>query len=711
MEVLGPLTERNRIYKTLIISAGILTFFVTLLTGGVSTKFFLVMAALIITAEFLFRLYHNGTIFPYLLMLISPVTLLSYSTTADFTIRIISLLFLCYISSAPFIQIRPLRKITKSLRNPFVVWVIPMLLFVLLSIWLDHKGVQLSGDEPHYLMVTQSIVEDHDLSLRNNVEDKTYMDFIPAELPPHMIIHKGKYLSFHMPGLSLLLIPFYIIFKLTGNIISPHLFFRISISVINSLFPFILYFLMKSFFPGKKIAGIWFLSILTVPLLFHSVHIFPELPAASLLAASFLFMFRNEPKPVLAGFLFSLTIWFHVKYYPLLFIFALFALWKLFRENNKSDLLKFLIYPAISSIVLLLFSKAVYGTFNPAGIFPAENYWSTPLILKLKVFAAYFIDQRDGLLFYAPSLFLFLFGIRSRGFLWKIPLTLLGTYTLFHAVTTVRGAHAPVGRPLIFVLWIILLFGFNYYFKSDRKHLFKLLTGMNMFILYWILNYPQFIYQPVFASTSDGGSSLIKFMGSNTLDLTNLFPSFLTNRSTFHMPNIIWISLILITTAAFYSRRVKGFKVSLTAMRSGATIFFLLAVFLISVFPHVHISASDRFRRDGISLFNTSSNFVWLESENCFRIKGNEEYTIHFEERKWKKKISLIIEVPERSSLIIKNKKNVLLRVEKPGEVQLPVNLSEMGTFKLKGKELIPIWIKTGSETDTEFFFLRIKNR
>lgn len=702
---------QGKTYKTLTTAAGILTLFATLLLGGVSSGFIIFIAALIITAGFLFRLYPNGTIFPYIFMLISPVTLLSFSTTADFTIRITSLVLLSYISSAPFIQIGIRSKVSRKMEKPFFIWVIPMLLFILLSVWLDHKGVQLSGDEPHYLMVTQSLVEDQDLSLKNNVENKTYMDFIPAELSPHMIIHKGKHLSFHMPGLSFLLIPFYIIFKLTGNIISPHLFFRISISIINSLFPFVLYYLMRYLFPDKKITGVWFLSILTVPLLFHSVHIFPELPAAILLAASFLFLFRNEPRPGLAGFLFSLTIWFHVKYYPPLFLFALFAMWKLFKKGSKSDLLKFLIYPALSSMILLLFSKVAYGTFNPSGIFPAENYWSTPLVLKLKVFFAYFIDQRDGLLFYAPSLFLFLSGLRLKELSWKVLLLLMGTYTLFHAVTTVRGAYAPAGRPLVFVLWIILLFGFNSYFKSDRKHFFKLLTGLNLFVLFWILQYPQFIYQPVFASTANGSSSLLRFLGSSTLDLTGFFPSFLTNRNFLLTPNIIWIVLILIILVINYSGKLKNFNKRTFTIKSGTTIFFILSVFLVSVFPHVHISASDKFRRAGISLFNTSSNFVWLDNENRFRIKNNEEYTIHFEERKWKKKLLLKIEVPERSEIIIKNRKNILFHTEKPGDAQITINLAEMGSFKLKGKKLIPVWIKTSSIKKGEFFFLGIESR
>lgn len=703
--------EGSGFSKTLIPASGLLILFATSLIGGSSVGFIIFIAALIFSAEFLFGLYSAGTISPYIFMMTSPITLLFYSSTTDFTIRLASLVLLSYIASAPFLNVRIREKISGAMKKPFIIWVIPLLLFTLISVWLDHKGVELSGDEPHYLMVAQSLVEDHDLSLQNNIEDRTYMDFIPVELPGHVIIHKGKHLSFHMPGLSFLLIPFYFIFKLTGNIISPHLFFRLSISAINSLFPFVLFLLMRNFFPDKKITGIWFLSLLTVPLLFHSVHIFPELPAATLLAASFLLLFRNKPGPGLAGFLFSLTIWFHVKYYPLLALFALVAIWKLMKRDKKKDILKFLVFPILSSIALLLFTKVVYGTFNPSGIFPAENYWVSPITLKLKVFCAYFIDQRDGLFFYAPVLFLFLSGLKIWEPSWRVLLSLLGTYTLFHAITTVRGAHSPAGRPLVFVLWIIMLFVFNYYFRSDRKHLFKLLTGLNLFVLYWILQYPQFIYQPVFASTTDGGSSLLKFLGSRTLDLTRLFPSFLTNPGTTQIPNIIWISVLLIILIIFYSGKLKKIHISKTTIRSGTTIFFILSIVLVSLFPHVHISAADRFHRGGISLFNTSSNFVWLENENSFRIKSNEEYTIYFEERKWKKNLVFTIEIPEKSSIFIKNKKDILFKTERSGEARFRMDLSKMETLSIRGQKLIPVWIKTSSMAERTFFSLRIESR
>lgn len=690
-------------------AAGFISLYSTIICGGGSLKFIFFITIIVITSEFLFRFFSSGILLPYILMLSSPITLIFYSTSPDFRIRVTSLLLLVYIFSAPFKQHKIKDWYSGWSKKPLLIWIIPLIIFSLLSIWLDHKGLELSGDEPHYLMVTQSLVEDLDLSLKNNVEVRSYLDFIPVEIPAHMIIHKGKHLSFHMPGLSILLIPFYMVFNLIGDIISPHLFFRLSISVINAFFPFVLFYIMRLFFPDKKLPGIWLLSILTVPFLFHSVHIFPELPAATLLAGSFLFLYRENQKPGIAGFLFSLTIWFHVKYYPPLMLFAGFAVWKLLKDNPKKDLLKFLLYPALSSIALLMFSKAVYGTFNPSGIFPAENYWSTPIMLKLKVFFAYFIDQRDGLLLYAPSLFLFLAGLKLRDLSWKILAAIISVYTIFHAVTTVRGAHAPAGRPLIFVFWIILLFMFNYYFNSNKKYFFRVMAGFNFFILFWILQYPQFIYQPVFSSTREGGSALFSFLGSSALDLAKFFPSFLTQGGILYLPNIIWISILIIIMITYYSGNLKKILITAKTAKYISIVFFISAILLLSLFPHVHISAKNLFRKNGISLFNSSSNFVWLENENKFRVKSNEEYTIYFEERQWKKKISFKFEIPAGSSLKAANGKRLIFDSIKTGNSHFNINLSNMKKLKVKGKKLIPIWIKTASSQTNSFVHLRLE--
>ncbi len=694
--------------RTLMLFGGLFSIFTTMIIGRVPIGFILLITSFLIIAEFSFRYFSSSTMLPYALMITAPVSLICYSTTSDFMIRFTIFILMIYIFTAPLIPENKRRHIPDLKEKPLLIWIIPLFLFISLSVWLDHKGVQLSGDEPHYLMVTQSLVEDHDLSLKNNVEQRTYLEFIPTDLPAHMIIHKGKHLSFHMPGLSFVLIPFYIIFNAFGDIISPQLFFRISISIINSFFPLILFYLLGYFFPGKNVTGVWLISIMSVPFLFHSVHIFPELPAATLLAGSFLFLFRKSGSPAIAGSLFSLTIWFHVKYYPPLILFALFAIWYIYKKHSKMDLFKFLIFPFFSSVILLIFSKAVYGTFNPAGIFPAESYWSTPLILKIKVFLAYFIDQRDGLLLYAPTMFFFIFGLKLRKTSWKIPVALTAIYTFFHAITTVRGAHAPAGRPLIFILWIIILFMCNHYFRSEKKYLFRIMTGINLFILFWILQYPQFVYQPVFSSTSDGSSSFLKFMGSNTLDLSKFFPSFLTNRGYPYITDLIWIAILVLAILAFYSGRSGSISVSNRKIKYISTGMFFLSVLFLSIFPHVNISAKDHFKRGGISMFNTSSNFVWVDNKQMFRIKSGEEYTIYFEERKWKKNILFHFDIPENSSLIVENAKDLIFRGNKISKAEFNIDLSGMNKFRSMKKDLIPVWIKTGSTQQNKFFFLRM---
>ncbi len=697
--------------RFLYIFTGLFSLYLTLISGGVSSTLIMLIAVVIIFAEFLFGFTRSETTLPYLLLIISPITLISYSTLPDFRIRIITVMFLAYIVTIPFCKKNRLKNLLIPENNPFLIWIIPFILFIALSIWLDYKGVNLSGDEPHYLMVTQSMVEDGDILLKNNVENKTYMDFIPVELPAHMIIHNGKHLSFHMPGLSLLLIPFYLLFKITGGLISPHLFFRISISVINAFFPFVLFYLAKFIFPEKKIIRIWILSILTVPVLFHSVHIFPELPASTLLIGSFLLMHRDRTNPLLGGFLYSLTIWFHVKYYPLLLLFGLFIIWNLFKKRDDKALIKFLVFPVISSIILVLFSKITYGTFNPTGIFPSENYLTTPLLLKIKVFFSYFLDQRDGLLLYAPTLFLFIVGLKKMKHSLKLPAALLAIYTVFHSITTVRGAYSPAGRPLIFVLWILLLFAYNHYFNSDRKYLFILLSGINFFILFWILNYPQFIYQPVFASTSSGASSVLQFMSSNRINLSSLFPSFLTVRTFLYLPNVVWIILLFVIFLTYDSKGKNKIYNSEKLKKSISVIIFVISTLSLSLFPHIKVSGKDNFRQNGISMFNTSANFIWIENDKRFRVKSNEEYSLYFEERKWKKKICFEFTTPPESSLTVMNGKKKIFSSNGQGTHRLKIDLSKMDKVTTKNKKLIPIWIKTGHCQNSSFFYLKITGK
>ena len=66
-----------------------------------------------------------------------------------------------------------------------------------------------SGDEPHYLIITQSLLKDGDLRIQNNHDRGDYFDYHDNGLPPDFLQRgtDGQIYSVHAPGISVLLLP------------------------------------------------------------------------------------------------------------------------------------------------------------------------------------------------------------------------------------------------------------------------------------------------------------------------------------------------------------------------------------------------------------------------------------------------------------------------------------------------------------------------
>jgi hypothetical protein len=72
-----------------------------------------------------------------------------------------------------------------------------------------------TGDEPHYLVIAQSVVADHDLAVANNYEKPPFLGLAPHLGWDHRVNHRAVY-SIHQPGTGILVSPGWWIDKRRG---------------------------------------------------------------------------------------------------------------------------------------------------------------------------------------------------------------------------------------------------------------------------------------------------------------------------------------------------------------------------------------------------------------------------------------------------------------------------------------------------------------
>src|SRR5437588_3943390 len=113
------------------------------------------------------------------------------------------------------------------------MWKVGLVCFLFTWTLTTHGKYSVSGDEPHYLMVTHSIAYDRDLDLSNNYahDDGRWFGHDHLEAGPHArIARTGQLLSVHDIGLPVLLIPPYVIAQRIAAIPPPGLLARLRMS-------------------------------------------------------------------------------------------------------------------------------------------------------------------------------------------------------------------------------------------------------------------------------------------------------------------------------------------------------------------------------------------------------------------------------------------------------------------------------------------------
>jgi len=492
------------------------------------------------------------------------------------------------------------------------LFVLALVVFNFGSILMKKGGISYSGDEPHYLLITHSLLQDGDFNLSNNYTNQDYSAYMPegVKLDVHLAPGTDGY-SMHSPGVSILLLPFYAL----GTLFSKSVLFyfvRFGMSVFGALLSLQIFLYARQEWKKEKIAWVlWFVFLSSSPIFFYSLHIYPEI----ILAFFSLTIFRmlrftgsfTKPKLLFIGLLLGSFLWLHaVKYMFILVPFFLYGLWTLLkRQKVGSNILYFLAGPVLLVLLHTLFSYTAYGSLSPFSVSLKGTTTSTesvnfikglfvdiPWKIRFETLIGYFFDQRDGLLFYAPVYFFGFLGMIELGKrdIRKL-LTLLfltAPYVLGLAFLAQRGAYAPPARTQVAVFWAMGIF-LGYFLVHNAKKIFDYMFSAALvfgyLVIYVFLKNPWALYQSTTYGETQRAGQLFIHLSNLHFYLPQFLPSFLKieNRSWF--PNYIWILVFVLFITGYLIVKKHTFKTKLS-VHVGIVCLMLVLVFLWAVlFP------------------------------------------------------------------------------------------------------------------------------
>src|SRR5215210_7129661 len=176
-----------------------------------------------------------------------------------------------------------------------------------------------TGDEPHYLLVAESIAFDGDVDLRNDYASKERTLRVVNVWPLDPIYHAADYgksghlRPLHGVGLSALLAPGVALGGLTGA--------RLMMVLIAALLAHQLYRLLAELgFRRPYRIGAWLATAFCLPILAFSSQVYPELPGALIVLVVLRLMIRGASSPWVLGLASAASaalVWLHVRYFPI----------------------------------------------------------------------------------------------------------------------------------------------------------------------------------------------------------------------------------------------------------------------------------------------------------------------------------------------------------------------------------------------------------
>lgn len=262
-------------------------------------------------------------------------------------------------------------------------------------------GLQVSGDEPHYLVMAQSLWRDHDLDLRDEYDGEEWAEFVPGPLRPHWGAPRadGRAFPAHSPGLPLLLAPAYAALGREGGVLVMALVAAAAALVCRRL--------ALQLTGDEAASWVAWLAAAGPPLFFYSFHLYTEAPSALALGGSLALLLGapGAAGAALAALCAAALPWLHLKMIPAAAALGLIALARL----RGRALTAFLAVAGAAAATFGLYYASVFGLASPLALYggvPADAR-----VLSWRSLPGLFLDRSFGLLEVAPVFLLALAGL------------------------------------------------------------------------------------------------------------------------------------------------------------------------------------------------------------------------------------------------------------------------------------------------------------
>lgn len=284
-------------------------------------------------------------------------------------------------------------------RAPWIAAMLTATTAAAMHLWLSPRLP--GGDEPHYLVIAQSLWRDHDLAVDDNHARVDYASFAANEIVPHYVKRglDGRVYSVHAPGLAALVLPAFSFVGVSGAVATV-----IAMSAAMSALVWIAAWRVTAS-AAAAWAG-WAAVCATSPMVMHTITVLPDLPGALGVIAGIAVLTAFDADAATTGgvvvtsVLLGLLPWLHSRFAVLAGVLGAAIALRLAQRREWSRLIAFAVAPAVLAAGWFAMFASIWGSPSPNA--PWGTFARPAWAIVARGLPGLLFDQQVGLIVHAP---------------------------------------------------------------------------------------------------------------------------------------------------------------------------------------------------------------------------------------------------------------------------------------------------------------------